>query len=148
MSIEETESVMWRNVLLGSTALILLVSANGCDQMEDSRIVSVHLIDHFRSNGLKGQYRRVNPESIGAIQGGQYASVPQRQRGQSASTEQRFLLEFAKFDDPKKAKLMEKRGFRSKNGERVYKCYANGVFVMIVRQAPKNIDAVKIFRRF
>jgi hypothetical protein len=123
--------------ILGFLLTVATVSIAGCGPRTDSRLVAAHLIDHFRKNGLNGRYRRLNAKSIGAEDGGRYSS-----------REQGFLLEFAKFDDPKKAKRFANKGFRPKNSDRVYPCYANGVFVMIVRRKPEKKNVVKIFQSF
>jgi len=142
---------MWKNVTLCTVVGLLFASVGGCGSADDDRMINVHLVDHFRKNGLDGRYRKLNAESLGAVQGGRYASIPPEQQTGTASDpseQDPFLLEFAKFDDPKKAQRLEARGFRSQSGDRVYKCYANGPFVMIVRRPPKNKNVVKIFREF
>jgi hypothetical protein len=133
----ELEIAMSRKMLIGLLLLATAVTVTGCGPRTDSRRVPLQLVDHFRKNGLKGRYQRLNAKGIGAVEGGQYGS-----------REQGFLVEFAKFEDPRKAAILAKKGFRSKNSDRVYPCYANGQFVMIVRQRPVDKNVVKIFKSF
>lgn len=133
----ELERAMWRKTTLGCLLIAATASVAGCGPSSDSRLVSAHLIYHFRKNGLEGRYRRLNPESIGAVEGCRYSS-----------REQGFVLEFAKFDDPRKARRLARKGFRPKNRDRVYPCYSNGPFVMIVRVKPEKKNVVKIFKSF
>ncbi|GAB4135159.1 MAG: hypothetical protein Tsb009_01150 [Planctomycetaceae bacterium] len=108
---------------------VLAASVAGCEGRVDGRRLSVHLVDHFKKNGLEGRYRRTNPEVIGAIESGRYTSRD-------------FDLEFARFDDPAKARALKKHGF---NGERVY---TNGVYIMLVRRADTKINPVTVFKKF
>jgi len=128
---------MRRKMLIGLVLFATAVAVSGCGPRTDARRVPAHLVHHFRKNGLKGQYQRLNAKAIGAIEGGRYGS-----------REQGFLVEFAKFEDPRKAAALAKKGFRSKDGDQVFPCYANGQFVMIVRQRPPDKNVVKIFQSF
>jgi hypothetical protein len=128
---------MWRKTIIGIFLVSATLSVPGCGPRTENRLVAAHLVDHFRRNGLRGRYQRLNPKTIGAVEGGRYGS-----------REQGFLLEFAKFDSRRKAAYLAQKGFRPKNSERVYPCYANGVFVMIVRRKPEKKNVVQIFQSF
>lgn len=130
---------MKRSLLFAPLLVVLVFGASGCKR-SDHRLVAAHLIDHFRKNKLVGRYQNENPEAIGALQAGRYSS----RRGSGPQ----FDLEFAKFDDPRKARRLAQRGYREPSTGRVFKVYANGPFIMLVREAPKNVNVVKIFKDF
>ncbi len=110
--------------------MMMVTIVGGCGFGSDSRILSVHLVDHFRQNGFEGRFRRVSIEKIGAEQAGRYF-----QRDQ-------FDIELAKFDDAKKARRLQRRGF---NG---FKVYAHGRYIMLIRSAASEAKLVKVFRSF
>lgn len=119
-----------KRCLAGVLLVILATGVSGCDASSDSRILSVHLVEHFRQNGFEGRFRRLDAKKIGAEQAGRYVR------------REHFDIELARFADAKAAKRLQRRGF---NG---FKVYAHGQYIMLVRRAESEKEMVKVFRKF
>ncbi len=116
--------------MTGLALFVTVTMMSGCEIGGDSRMLSVHLVDHFRKNGFEGRFRRSNAEAIGAEQAGRYV------------LRRKFDVEFAKFEDKKKARRFRARGF---NG---YKIYLHGRYIMLIRNVESEAEIVKVFRKF
>ncbi len=108
-----------------SFATILLVLTLGCGG-PDNRTAG-DLVEHFKANGIDGQFQQTFAGLIGASEGGRY-------RGEG------FSVEFYVFDDVSKAESLKKTGMSGTD------CIRNGSFVLVPHKA--SDDILKAFADF
>tara|TARA_R110000824_G_scaffold311766_3_gene498898 strand:+ start:2409 stop:2768 length:360 start_codon:yes stop_codon:yes gene_type:complete len=106
-------------------AIVLFGLIPGCGG-PDTRTVG-DLVEHFKANGIDGQFQQKFAGLIGASDGCGY-------RGEG------FSVEFYTFDDVSKAESLEKTGMYGTD------CIRNGSFVLVPHEATDDI--LKAFADF
>jgi hypothetical protein len=117
-----------RNFIALSSILIVSLLSASCSKKNETGSIS-DLVQHFKNNGLEGEFSPKAFALIGATDGGGY--------GKSG----KFSVEIYKFETPKRAQEMTKTMNLKES-----KTHCNGSFTMILNKGDGKI--IKTFNDF